>query len=352
MTTQNDAEKTPDATIVTPPPTIRRVSSKIIISRTMAVLLMACILYAAFQIRYEILRLKTETSALLQQQASINAQADSNLATLNSTQEELSRVNKTLSSALKEHWYQNNDWVILKARHYLELATINAHWGDNPTTTLALLQQANTLLANLHEPALFAIRQAIAKDSAQINAAPTVDITGILSQLDAIQDVAASLEPKNPFKTHKVDASTNSTKATSPTWRDRIQDTLDQLKKLVIVRHNDAALLPMLTPAYDVVMRETIRLNLQEAQWAVLQHNQTVYELALKQAMNNITNTFGADSSSAQALVKQLSTLQETKLITPKIIPEESLKLLNQLIESKQTLENKNERPTTGEPAL
>lgn len=350
MTTQNDAESKPEAVIVPPSPTKNRMI-KIFISRSMAVILIACILYAALLIRYEILQLKTATHTLAQQQSTITAEANSNLAALNTTQEELGRVNKTLSTTLQEHNYRNNDWILLKARYYLELAVINARWSDNSSTTLALLKQADALLANLHEPALLSIRQAIANNSAQINAAPIVDIAGLLAQLDAIQDVATTLEPKNPFK-RTADKTSPITTNTSSTWRDRMQTTLDQLKKLVIIRHNDEALLPMLTPAYESLMRETIRLNLQEAQLAVLQHNQDVYQLTLKQAINNITRTFDVNAAGVKALIKQLGDLQQVTLDTPKILPDESLQRLNQFIDSKHTLLNKNEHPDTGVPAL
>lgn len=351
MTAKNDTKDKPEATIITPPPHKHRMV-KILISRSMALIIIVCILYVAFQIRYEILQLKSQTSTLSQQQSSIKTLSDSNSTILHTTQEELDRINKTLTTTLQEQGYQNDDWIILKARYYLELATINARWGDNIPTTLALLQQADTLLANLHEPGLFAVRQAIANDSAQINATPVVDITGILAQLDAVQEVAAKLEPKNPFKIAEEKALPSPTPTSTTTWRDRMHTTMDQLKKLVIIHHSDEALLPMLTPAYESVMRETIRLNLQEAQWAVLQHNDTVYQLALKQAINNINRTFDANASGVQALIKQLTVLQQTQLNIPKTMPDESLKLLNQFIESKHTLKNKNERPATGEPAL
>lgn len=94
-------------------------------------------------------------------------------------------LNKELQTAMKQKLYQNNDWLLLKARYYLELAQINVHWSDNFNTSVALLQQADALLKGMNIPKIFTIRQTIAKEIAQLKSISVVDITGILSQLDA-----------------------------------------------------------------------------------------------------------------------------------------------------------------------
>ncbi|WBV63406.1 uroporphyrinogen-III C-methyltransferase [Legionella pneumophila 130b] len=61
-------------------------------------------------------------------------------------------LNKELQTAMKQKLYQNNDWLLLKARYYLELAQINVHWSDNFNTSVALLQQADALLKGMNIP--------------------------------------------------------------------------------------------------------------------------------------------------------------------------------------------------------
>ena len=62
--------------------------------------------------------------------------------------------------------------------------------------TMATLQQADVLLASIHDQRLFNIRQEIAKELVEIQATPTPDIAGLLSQLDA----AIELIPNLPLK--------------------------------------------------------------------------------------------------------------------------------------------------------
>ena len=102
---------------------------------------------------------------------------------------------------------------------------------------------------------------------------------------------------------------------------------------MVIIRHRDEDINPLPSPAYEAMLREEIRLNLQEAQWAVLQNNEALYQFLLTQAIKQINRSFAPDET--QALLKQLQTLQQIHLIQPKPILEQSLPLLNQFIETK-----------------
>lgn len=272
---------------------------------------------------YALYAIYLKTRALQQQQS------DTTIAQVNLT--------KQLAFAVQERWYQNNDWLLLKARYYLELAEINAHWSEDTQTTAALFQQADMLLANLHEPQLFAIRQEISREIALIQSTPTIDIAGLLSQLDAAQHLVATQQPKNPFTPPKSTPSADKNTASPSTWREHLQSSLHLLEKLVVIRHHNDAIQSMLTPEYNSIVRENIQLNLQEAQWAVLQKNQTVYQLTLTQAIDKINQLFDQNAPATQALVKQLRELQTTQLNTPSVATGQSLLLLNQWIQTKKS---------------
>ncbi len=312
----------------------------------LSLIIIASIAYALYknqqQLTNQIQKLTSEVITVKQQQTDARALFDSNFGKLGSIQEKLNDrldgVSKNLSQALQEHWYQNNDWLLLKARYYLELAEINAHWSDNTQTTSALLQQADDLLANLHEPELYIVRQAIAKEMTQLQAIPTIDIVGLLAKLDAAQQLLTDLPIKNPFTlTNASPSSVTATNKTPSAWRERVQNSIQLLEKLVLIRHHDEAVEPLLAPEYESVLRETCLLNLQEAQWAVIQRNHDVYKLSLTQAINTIKRTFDLQAKNTQTLLQQLNELQQTQLDSQKPTTGESLLLLNHLIASKKS---------------
>ncbi|WP_131783105.1 uroporphyrinogen-III C-methyltransferase [Legionella gresilensis] len=259
----------------------------------------------------------------------------------------INKLDSSLQSALKQRFFQNQDWLLLKARYYLELVQLNAHWGEDQQTTAALLQQADQVLQDIPEQQLFSIRQAIAQEISKIKALPNVDKAGLLSQLDAAQSMVMQL-PLQQSLVNKQQTTSPST-TDNPGWRGQFSNSLSYLKKLVVVRRHEGAVQPIYSPLHQSLLREIIRMNLQEAQWAVLQKNTKVYEQALNQAITAIKNTFDQGATNTQALLKNLQQLQQQKLDYPKPIVDKPLVLLNQYIEirTRPTIPTATPAPTS-----
>lgn len=281
--------------------------------------------------------LQADFSNIKQQQNDFQKRLNNKIAAArrqqNKLQENYTNLHKSIEATLQERFYQTQDWLLLKARYYLELAQINAHWSNNIATTQALLEQADTILAGINDQNLFTVRQAIATEISQVKSLPKVDSAGILSRLDAAQTMVDKL-PINSVSTGLQKEESSSTSVHDKTWKSRFQDSLSQLQKLVVIRHHTEDIVPLLSAEQVSLIRENIRLNLQEAQWAVLQLDEELYQLTLKQAITSINRSFQINADSTQALVKQLQDLQGIKLTQDKPAIDQSLTLLNQVISS------------------
>jgi uroporphyrin-III C-methyltransferase len=272
-----------------------------------------------------------------QQQSNTGSQFDAMDKSLKASelklQTRINDLNKNLQKALKQRLYQKQDWLLLQARYYLELAQINAHWSKNQETTTALLQEADSVLQEMTLQELLPIRQAIATEMAQIKALPVIDIAGILSQLDAAEAMIAKLPIKKSISDAESGAQ-QADKTDGSAWRNRFNESMDLLQKLVVIRHHDNDIKPLLSPLYQATLRENIRLNLQQAQWAVLQNNSAVFSHSLTQALKDIERTFEKNASSTQSLIEQIQALQQIKLTVQAPPVSRSLQLLNQVIDS------------------
>lgn len=289
--------------------------------------------------------LMTEVEQLRQKQMTSQAQLEANSNSIqqaqSTVQDKLDHLNKRLQVAMNQRLYQNQDWLLLKARYYLELAQINTHWSDNYNAAISLLQQADKLLEQLHAPKIFEVRQAIAKEIAQLKAVPTVDIAGLLGQLDAAQISVSNLTIQATIDENETDteADSQTPKTANPSaWKTRFQDSVNLLEKLVVIRREDEHIKPLMSPLFESILRESIRLNLQEAQWAILNSNPIVYQLAIKQAIMNLKRTFNQTSSNTVSLLKQLNELEQVKITQEKPTIELALPLLNQMIDNKELL--------------
>ena len=287
-------------------------------------------------------QLLNQIHALKQQQIDTKAQIDNTIQSIsksdNKLRNQLNTLNKNLQSALQQRLYQTKDWLLLKARYYLELAQINSNWSDNFQTTAALLKEADALLAETHDQRTMVVRQAITKEITELQAIPKLDIAGLLSRLDAAQNVVMNLPLKSTL-VQMQDSQPRMTKNKSNSaWKEHVKDSLSLIEKFVVIRRNNEDVLPLPSPAYESVIRETIRLNLQDAQWAVLKNNEGIYQFSLTQAIKNVNGSFAADAPATKTIIQQLQSLQQIHLIQQQPMIEQSLLLLNQFIESKDTL--------------
>lgn len=249
--------------------------------------------------------------------------------------DQFNHMQAALKQALEQQMYQNQDWLLLKARYYLELAKIDAQWTEHYETSTNLLQQADMLLKPIVNPKLLPVRQAIAKEISDIKALPVLDVTGLLSQLVAVQHQVYDLKarPQN------IDTKNHTPIATEPAasmWESAWQRSLAELQKMVIVRHHDTDIKPMLSPIYQATVKEAIYIQLQQAQWAVIHKNQAIYELSLKQAITSLKQHFDVNTKPAESILKQLDTLEHVSLNMEKPTSGTALELLNQVIEQQK----------------
>lgn len=298
------------------------------------------------QVQNQIIDKNNQLATQLEQLAQKEKNTQNQIETKNNNVEEtkatlqtkFDELNQQVHAAISQRFYQNQNWLLLKVRYTLQLAQINAHWSNNFSSTVALLQQADQLLQQVNAPKVFDIRQAIAKDVAQLQAVPKVDVAGVLSQLDAAQNSLNDLSIPATLSENKSTAPESPTSPTdnTPVWRLRLQDSMSLLNKLVVIRRNDDHIKPLISPAFEALLKENIRLNLQEAQWAVLNHNPQVYQLVLNQAITLLKKNFNERAQNTAALIKKLGQLQQIELTQKRPEIGLALPLLNQLIDSKE----------------
>lgn len=304
---------------------------------------LSSLFYASFvslQTKSQLQRLTQMAIALEQTQTDrqtlINQQIDRITKAQTQLQQTVQKNNKNLTTALQERWYQNNDWLLLKIRYYLELSAINQQFGDNTQISIALLQEAQLLLTNQHDARLYPIMQAIARDKAMLELTPAIDKAALLTQLNTAYFMVQQLKITPPIPKNKVTSSALNQSA-DVLWRKILDQSLQQLKQLVIIRHHDATIKPLITPTDEAIIRDNIFLALQQAQWATLHQNQAVYDKALAQAICDIKRIFDIDNHQTDILIQQLSKLQSIKFEEKQLIGQESIVLLNQLITATPT---------------
>jgi uroporphyrin-3 C-methyltransferase len=249
-----------------------------------------------------------------------------------SVQKKLQDATDSLKNTLEKSQLRSQDWSLFRARYYLELAYINAFWGQDNQTTSALLTQADQILKEINEQALFPIREALAKEILEVNSTPQLDKAGLLNKLNALQSQISQLEIKNPSFSQAGDSHFARLR---PTWKEAFWENINQLKKLIIVRRNNQSIALPIGPEEEALMRGSLQFSLQQAQWAILQADQPVFNIALEQAQKIVGSTFDQTLAGNKKFMQSLEDLKSTKLAPKAIDLSESVNLLNNYINTK-----------------
>lgn len=262
------------------------------------------------------------------------------------TQSRIQAVNDSFNQLLKNQHTQpqSSDWVLFKARYYLELASINNLWTNDNPTTLALLEQADQLLATVQKENMVTVRQAIADERAALLAIPNLDVTGILSTIHALQQIVDVMQPRFEGAESKPQQKSVTKTFTQLTWREHLEQALQTLRSLVIIHHQDEPLATYMTPTYIAMQRAAIRLNLVEAEAAVIQRQAELYQLMINQVRDNLVHVFDPNHDKTKAMLNLLDTLQAVQLTQTKPSLAVSTQRLNEVIQAASV-------ETTGEQA-
>lgn len=235
------------------------------------------------------------------------------LVPLQQTGKEVEEIKKQQEQFLSEwHLAQKGDlnkWQVAEAQYLVKLANDHLQFTYNYKMAILLLTRADQLLANLQDETLLELRQAIAKSIVNLQSLPEIDITGLFLRLTALNVQLDHLPlPINSFKNENSKEATSSASHTS-WWKTTWDNSLQALNKIVIVRKTNANALPLALPEEKAFLYQNLHAQFENAKWAVLNRNQSVYQTSLARAVVWINQHFAQDASETKAMLQNLNEL-------------------------------------------
>lgn len=248
------------------------------------------------------------TGQLSQQQAQAQQKLDQRLA---KQDRRLSEITTT----------SREDWKLAEAEYLLRLANQRLFIEGNVKNSMALLNAADNILAELNDPDLGSIRQSLAQELMTLKALPEVDVQGIYVRLTAMdsQVQQLSLLQKPAFVSNAQVSSGQEKTVTPPQWWPQILNKFyislwqrwQSLKGLVRVQRYDQPVEALLSPESRAIWLHNLRVYLAHAQLALLQQDDMSYRQSLEQFSAQLTTyeTLKQDAR-GQALLSESKALQ------------------------------------------
>jgi len=277
---------------------------------------------------------ESQSSATTQQ---IQTHLSNTQTQLGDQQQAMESMQVSLQHLTKITGTSNRTWKLAEAKYLLQLANYSLTFSHNVPVTIKLLQSTDKRVASLGDPSLISLRRSLAENIAALKAVPKVDTTGLILRIDALSDQVANI-PMAPQTIDKPTEQSVSEDSVSKNklheiWQEFVTNSWDSLKKVVVVRHLEKPVVPMLPPAQHAYLVANVRWQLSQAQWAVLHNNPVIYQKSLQLTENWVAQYFTVESTAKTSMLKSLGELakQNIQPALPNI--SSSLSLLNKAIQ-------------------
>lgn len=199
-------------------------------------------------------------------------------------------------------------WLRAEAQYLLRLANQRLIMARDVESALALLGSADAILKELDDPSLYEVRAAVAAEQAALRAVPRIDVEGIYLRLSALIEQASQLVI---FQLPEAEVQPES--AAADDWQTRLErgyeEAARKLSDYVVIRRRDVPMQALMDPQWEGLVRQNLRMLLEQAQVALLSGNQTLYGESLERAQHWVAQFFESDAAAAQAMSREITQL-------------------------------------------
>ena len=236
-----------------------------------------------------------------------------------------------------------SDWLLAEAVYLTRLANQRLQTERSTKNPLALLANVDMMLQELDDPELTPVRGAVAADITALRLAGEVDAEGIFLELVALVksidqlDIRLSLAESGP-KGDKASIATSAAVAEEPL--SSIDSTLalftQKLSQLIRVRERSQPIEPILHPKEETVVRQNLRLMLEQAQSGLLREQQGVYSQSIAKAQGWLEQYFQLNPNT-QVVSERLGELAKVQVVQQLPAINGSLKAIEAVVAVRQS---------------
>ena len=208
--------------------------------------------------------------------------------------------------------YSANDhdsWRRAEVQYLLRLANQRLIMAGDVVSAQALLGSADTILRQLNDPSLHEVRAALAAEQAALRAVPKIDVEGLYLRLSALVEQADKLvifQMREAQEQPALEASDD--------WQVRLErgyeEAARKLSDYVVIRRRDVPMHALMDPQWEGLVRQNLRMLMEQAQVALLSGNQTLYRESLKRSQHWVAQFFDTDEAASRAMAREITQLE------------------------------------------
>jgi uroporphyrin-3 C-methyltransferase len=276
-------------------------------------------------------------------------QLQQNLQSAQRERQALTQAMRHLRTRLSQ---DRTEWTLAEVEYLLTVANQSLRLRGSVPTAMAALQAADQQLAQMSDPALIPVRQAIATELQQLRAVPQVDTSGVAARIGGLIANVDELPITGDGHTFSARAEGEAGQAPQPEgwtdWRGWLSSIGHQLKGLVTIKEAGEVGRPVMSPEQQYFLRQNLRLKLETARTALLEGQPAVYGDSLNEAAQWVSEYFQTESDTTRAFENTLQELAKVDLQPQLPDISASLRTLRKTMDQLQQRSGGNQPATQG----
>ncbi|PCI75910.1 MAG: hypothetical protein COB20_11865 [SAR86 cluster bacterium] len=256
--------------------------------------------------------------------------------------EEIDRLTAQLADLQAAQLLTNNAtdraWKILEGQYLVGIANQKLMLEGDVVTAISQLEIADQALLDSGSSSVFAVRQAIAGDLQKLRNIEVLDREGIYLRLDSLLAEMENIDLLNTMRTefeNRRNAESQPLQLGSDA-NSLLESSFEFLGSIFVWREWEETPEAMLAPGQDDLIKQNLRLMLEQAQLALLMRDNSLYQQAMAKSQDWFQRYAVTNSIQGQALKTELNQLRAIDIDPLLPVLSQSLSLINQLAASER----------------
>jgi len=238
---------------------------------------------------------------------------------LQRTDVSLSQQNKSISGlqmALSEmKGRRPNDWLLAEADYLVKMAGRKLWLEHDTVSATILLESADHRVAELNDPSMTPIREAMHSDITALKSVARVDRDGLVLRLTSLQEAVADLPLANAIMAEAEAVEAASVSTSVDDWKENLMTSLKNFSEhFVTYRTRDGSVIPLLSPKQDFYLQENIKSKLETAIKSVYREQGELYSKSLLMAKEWAEQFYDMEDPAAQSFINTLDKLAKENI--------------------------------------
>ena len=238
-------------------------------------------------------------------------------------------VQEQLSALPRER--ENAQWLWTEVDYLLRLANQKLQLEGDGDSALLILSAVDEILRDSGEVSVIGVRDILAGEILALRAMEYVDVSGLYARLNGLLPMIEQLSMRaamvNNYNTQLAQARAESVASGESLWA----RTLDLLRSIFVWQKRDLAPEALLPPPEEAILKQNLRLILEQAQLALLMEEPEVYRESLQKGVSWTEQYFAIDAGVGKTLQEELENLAAATVRANRPDISRSLQLLRQI---------------------